>query len=162
MGKQQSPRVPAAPGGAAHVWSYVFSVGLLAAVLAPAFRSANQDSFPFSTYPMFAHPRPKPKLFFMEGLDAGGTQRRIPPHFVANQEVMQAAQIVQRAALGGTASRDRLCKRVAERVAADPTYQDVVRVQLVRASFDTLRYFTVSPEPEQRRVYGRCEVPRAP
>lgn len=141
-------------------WSYVFGLGLLAAVIAPGFRDARDDSFPFSTYPMFARPHTKPVIYFAEGFDRRRRRVRLPPHLIGNQEVMQATKLVRRAVLDGADGVERLCQRIASRVADDPQFAHVVRVQLVSARFDAIGYFTHSTAPEERTEHGGCNVAR--
>jgi hypothetical protein len=142
--------------------AYGFGLGLLAAVLAPAFASASWDSYPLSTYPMFARPRGRPLLYFVEGLDGQGAPVRVAPELVATQEVMQAAATVRRAVQGGPRSMERLCERVASRIAETPSERAIVQVRIVGARFDPLRYFSVGPEPEKRTEQLRCDVRRKP
>ena len=139
-----------------------YGVGLTAVVVValPGFGDPSRDSYPLSTYPMFARARDKPQLYFVEGLDAAGTPLRLEPELVANQEVMQAAATVRRAVRSGPEATDRLCKRVAERVAASAAHTPIVRVRIVGARFDPLRYFLHGPEPEERSEHARCRVVR--
>lgn len=140
--------------------AYAFGTGLVAAVAAPGLRDPSDDGYPLSTYPMFARPRGKPLLNFIEGVDARGEPVRLPPELVANQEVMQAAATVRRAVQAGARGMLRLCERVAERVAVDERFHAVVEVRIVAARFDPVRYFTVSAEPESRNVRVSCSVER--
>jgi len=133
---------------------------LLALVSAPAFRDATDDGFPFSTYPMFARPRTKVSLWFTEGVTRDGRSVRLPPRLVANQEAMQAMKTIGRAARGGPGTTQQLCRRVAERVATDPAFTEVQRVQIVLARFDALQYFSGKSEAETREVAGQCRVRR--
>lgn len=142
--------------------AYGFGLGMVLVVAAPGFGDPTADAYPLSTYPMFARPRGKPLLNFVEGVDRAGNPRRLPPSFVAGQEVMQAAATVRRAVQAGPRAMQRLCERVAARVAESGEHQDVVDVRIVGARFDPLRYFSVGPEPESRRERARCAVTRAP
>ncbi|HVJ16803.1 MAG TPA: hypothetical protein VM686_15285 [Polyangiaceae bacterium] len=142
------------------VAAYGFGFALLAAVAAPGFGDPNQDSYPLSTYPMFARPREKPLLHFVEGVDQRGRPVRLPPGLVANAEVMQAAARVRRAVAAGEEASASLCASVAERVAGSREHKEVVRVRIVSARFDPIRYFEVGPEPEERTVHVQCKVKR--
>ena len=79
---------------------------------------------------------------------------------VANGEVMQALQTLRRAAEGGPRSLRRLCERIAARVAENPEYASVRKVQIVRERYDPIAYFERGPAPEEREVLRRCNVAR--
>jgi hypothetical protein len=142
------------------VVTLIFGLGLLAATAAPAFRSPEQDSFPFSSYPMFARPRGKPLLYTAEGLTGGPNTVALPPRLVAHGSVMQTVQTLRGAAEGGPRSLRRLCERIAAKVAETPEYAAVRKVQIVRQRFDPISYFDHGPAPEERKVLRRCEVVR--
>ena len=142
--------------------AYGFGLGVVALSASPLLRDPDRDSYPLSTYPMFARPRGKPWLSIVEGLDARGAAVRLSPELVANDEVMQAAATVRRAVQGGPVALARLCGEVAARVASDGEYAAVREVRVVAARFDPLRYFSEGPEPEARTEHHRCAVPRPP
>jgi hypothetical protein len=138
--------------------AYGFGLGLVALVAAPGFGEPTWDSFPLSTYPMFARARRMPVLYFSEGIDANGARRRLPPELLANQEVMQATVRVKSAvALGPDTSR-ALCREIAGRAREHDEYSDLTEIALVSASFEPVTYFTRSPEPHQRTVHERCAL----
>ncbi|HEX5660381.1 MAG TPA: hypothetical protein VFX59_24465 [Polyangiales bacterium] len=139
--------------------AYGFGLGMVALVAAPGFGDPGDDSYPLSTYPMFARPRGKPLLSFVEGV-TDGEPVRLPPEIVAHNEVMQAAATVKRAVMAGPEALDRLCTRVAEDVAKDPDFARVREVRIVSARFDPVRYFTEGPIPEQRNELYLCAVRR--
>lgn len=139
--------------------AYGFGLGLVALVAAPGFGDPTDDSYPLSTYPMFARPRGKPLLSFMEGV-TDGEPVRLPPEIVAHNEIMQAVATVKRAVQAGPAAMAQLCTRVAADVALDPAYASVREVHIVSARFDPVRYFTEGPVPEERYEQFHCVVPR--
>lgn len=143
------------------VRAYVLGFGVLSSVVAPAFWERGEDSFPISSYPMFARPRPKTVVSFADAVDAGGHAQRLAPEFVANDEVMQAAHIVRDAIAAGPERLAALCERAASRVALDPLLASLVRVRLVQARFDSIGYFEQAREPEACTVHYECLVPRA-
>jgi hypothetical protein len=143
-------------------WAYLVGFGMLGTVAAPGFRPPGDDSYPISTYPMFARPKAKTVLSFAEGVDASGRTRRLPPELVANDEPMQAAHTVRRAIDGGPERRERLCRRIAERVAQDPGLAAVLSVRLVQGRFDSVGYFLGESEPEERATHCECAVRRSP
>lgn len=149
------------PSVVERVWAYLVGFGMLGAVAAPGFGPPGDDSYPISTYPMFARPKAKTLLSFAEGVDAGGRPIRLPPEFVANDEPMQAAHTVHRAIRGGAERRERLCRRIAERVALDAELAAVISVRLVQGKFDSVGYFLGQSEPEHRAIHRECLVRRS-
>jgi hypothetical protein len=139
--------------------AYGFGVGMVALVAAPGFGDPDADSYPFSTYPMFARPRDKPWLTIAEGVDAQGRALRLPPSVVAHDEVMQAAATLRRAVQGGPVALERLCAHIAGELQRDAAHGSVRQVRIVGARFDPLRYFSEGPLPEAREVYFACPVP---
>jgi hypothetical protein len=146
--------------GRAKIVASIFSIVVIAATLSPLLRKPPYDSFPLSTYPMFASVRKTAWLDVIVGFDAAGTEHRIPPRLVANAEVMQAAETIHLAVRQRRAPQ--LCQQVAARVAADPDFAHVVRLEVQRRKFDPLGYFTSPPEERllDLRRRARCEVPR--
>lgn len=142
--------------------AYGLGLGLVALVATPLFDRSADDSYPISSYPMFARARGKPWLDFVEGVAADGSVVRLAPALVANDEVMQAAATVRRAVELGPAGLAALCTAVAGRVAAHPETQGVRTVRIVGARFDPLRYFVEGPQPEERVEHFGCAVPRQP
>ena len=138
------------------------AIALILATLAPSLRSAPfaDDSYPFSTYPMFARTMTKRAIVFAEG-SGTGNPTRLGPQFVANDEPMQAQRTLNNAAKSGAPALRSLCARIAERVAKSVPLSGVRRVRIVRALFDPIRYFEVGAEPEQREVLSQCRVRRA-
>lgn len=141
--------------------AYGLGFGLVALSAAPAFRDPEDDSYPLSTYPMFARPRGKPRLSIVEGLNTSGAPVRLSPELVVvHDEVMQAAATVRRAVAEGPHALERLCSEVASRTASDADYQNVQTVRVVTARYDPVLYFSKGPEPEERVEHFRCAVPR--
>lgn len=137
----------------------VFSLLVVAATLSPALREPARDSFPLSTYPMFSYVPKRAWLDVIVGFDAAGHEHRIPPQKVANIEVMQAAETIRLAVRHRRAPQ--LCAEVAARVAADPDFEHVVRLEVQRRKFDPLAYFGKAPSERllDLRRRTRCEVP---
>jgi hypothetical protein len=137
----------------------IFSVLVIAVTLSPALREPPRDSFPLSTYPMFSSVPKRAWLDVIVGFDAAGNLQRIPPPLVANPEVMQAAETIRLAVRHQQAPQ--LCAEVAARVATDPNFDHVVRLEVQRRKFDPLTYFTTSPSERllDLRRRASCEVP---
>src|SRR5688572_19873841 len=128
--------------------AYLLGAGVVAAVISPLLRVPPQDSFPLLTYPMFTTKRDKPTLYFVRGIRAQGTPLRLPPSFVANTEVMQAAASVRRAVAAGEATSRELCERVALRAAESSDHREVTDIEIVEAKFDPIDYFLRSREAQ--------------
>jgi len=133
------------------------SIAAIALVLGPLARDpVRGDSFPLSTYPMFAFRRATQQtLTYAVGWTAGGERRTLRPGHVANHEVMQAAMAFQTA----RGREPALCAAIAARVAADPELADVVRVQIVRATHDAVALLVRGERGVEHHVAG-CEVRR--
>ncbi len=136
----------------------LFGVALALAVAAPALRDAEKDSFPLSTYPMFARVLNKPRLTYAEGVTAAGKATRLPPAVIANDEPMQAMRTLRQTAEQGKRALKRLCASIASRVAAEPAYAELRTVRIVRSQFDPVRYFEVEPAPESTERLVQCAV----
>ena len=140
--------------------AYGFGLGLTLLVASPLLREPNADSFPLSTYPMFARKREKPLLYFVEGVSKKREASRLPPSLLANTEVMQAASRVRRAVNAGEQAAAEFCAEVAERVRASRKHKAIVEVRIVGTRFDPIAYFEQGPEPEERFEVTRCRVRR--
>ncbi len=127
-------------------------------MLWPTLGPLSDDSFPLSTYPMFAAHRGQPILHKLVGIDPRGERRSVPPRLLGTSEVLQAKALID-AAARNKRKRMRLCKSVAERAARDSEYSDVTELQLLRLRYDPIEYFVQGPEPIERRVLARCNVP---
>lgn len=137
--------------------AYLFGLGAVVAAAAPAFRDATADSYPLSTYPMFARPIDKPQILFFESVDERRRIRAVSPHLVANDEVMQSAKRIRRASREGPEALDRLCRKVAKSVEKQRRPK-LVELRIVEARFDPVAYFVHDAAPEERRVLTTCKV----
>lgn len=140
----------------------LIAISLTLATLAPSLQSQPfaDDSYPFSTYPMFARKMSKRVIVFAEGVGSA-EPTRLGPELVANDEPMQAQRTLRKAASAGAPALRALCARIAERVAASDRLAAIRRVRIVQASFDPIRYFQDDAAPEQREVLSHCRVRRA-
>jgi len=139
---------------------YVVGLGVVIAAALPAFRPAQHDSFPLSTYPMFARKIDKPHLSFIERLDDRDRARRLDPELVASDEVMQSYRTIKRAVREGPEAAEALCKSIARRLAKHEKGKREVRLRVVRARFDPVAYFVEDAEPEEREVIASCKAGR--
>ncbi len=144
------------------LYAWLLSGLLVMLVLSPLSRPAGRDSFPFSSYPMFAVGRPNAitDVHHLVALADDGTRRPVPPRLVANDEVLQADVSLRLAVFGGRSTRDTLCRTVAARIAGDPAWADVHTLELLSERFDALRYFAGDTAPIKSRRQARCTVQR--
>lgn len=119
------------------------------------------DSFPLSTYPMFATPRKDARLRMAYVIAVGPEARRrhVPPELVASPEVMQTIVAVQRAVGRGEAGL--LCRRVAGRLAGRASYRGFDQVQIVDGDHRAIDYLVRGVRGTER-VVTACPIERAP
>ena len=126
--------------------------GVVALPLAGVVRS---DSFPVSTYPMFAGARGSVvALPSAVAIAPDGQRRRLPPRVVAGEQVIQAFETLRQAIRGGADTTDALCTHIAGRL--DPEH--VAAVEIVTERFDAVAYFSGEQEPLASQVHARCDV----
>lgn len=147
---------------AERVRALAVSAVVLAAVLWPLSWNPDRDSFPLSSYPMFAHNRRSAVLtaVYAVAIDRGGERRYLPPELIANREVLQARAVLDRAARGGKKGVAVLCHEVAARITAGQggaRFAGAVEVQILRGRHDAGRYFDTG-ELGEEHVLGRCPV----
>jgi len=136
----------------------IASVALVAAAASPVLRDPGDDSFPLSTYPMFARERGRTlTLAYPIGRTGSGGRRVLEPRVVGTTEVLQALAIVEDALASG--GGDALCARIADAVARDRAYRDVVAIELVVGTHDAVDYF-VRDRTGDESVRARCGVAR--
>ncbi len=143
----------------------IASIGLCGAVLAPLVRAPgdpDSDSFPLSTYPMFAAPRPAALTMAWARGVAPGRWRALSPEHAGTGEVMQAFATIQRAASGGPDDRAALCRAIAGRVAHDAARSDVLAIELVVGTYDAVRWLggDAAAAAAAEAVLARCPVTR--
>ena len=121
-------------------------------VLAPALRDPVNDSYPLSTYPMFADERPDvANLPTVVGVDSEGSVHRLSPQLISgSDEVILAAATVADAIDSGDA--DVLCAEVADRVAAATYVELIVRTEVV----DVVAHIADGTDPLSINEHARC------
>lgn len=162
-----SPTVrPASPGSeaaGARAWPWLVGVALLGLSLSPMCRATDYDSFPFSSFPMFAHGR-KDAVTTVNRVVAvlsDGERVALPPRALGSDEVLQADATLRHAIRRGKKASAALCKTVAARVAADSALADAVTVELVSERHDALAWFAGDHTPLSKpKLRARCKVPR--
>lgn len=148
-----------APEGVVRWVGLVVGVAATAAVLSPL-GAMDADSFPISSYPMFARPRGQPTLYSVLARAGDGSPRRLAPSWLGSSEVLQAKVLIQRSVERGPEATRALCRSVAERIAATPEAGELRSVEVVRRRYDPVRYFVAGPEPLEEERLARCAVPR--
>ena len=141
-------------------YAAVVSLALLGATLWPVVRDPREDSFPLSTYPMFAWKRATQQTYrYALGETSTGQRRTLSPRFVGTAEVLQALRVLERSIGSGRGQALKLCEQIAARVALDAEFADIVAIRMVSGTHDAIEYLV-------RHVVGReaelvrCAVPR--
>jgi hypothetical protein len=137
--------------------AYVLTVVLAGLVASPLVGAFERDSFPVSTYPMFASARPT-EVSLPHAIvgHADGSERPAPPTAIANDEVIQALSTLRQALRQGPEATAALCERIASRVAGS----DALLVRIVTSTYNPVGYYTGEREPIHRVEHVDCEVPQ--
>ena len=145
------------------VVAWAVSAVVMAALLWPLSWGPEHDSFPLSSYPMFAHNRTSAVLsaIYAVATDGDGERHYVPPELVANREVLQARAVLDRAARGGKKGAMLLCREVAGRIAgqSDGPLSGAVTVSIIRGRHDAGVYFDTGALGKET-VLARCAVER--
>lgn len=148
---------------AERIRAYLVSAAVLLAVLWPLTWRPPRDSFPLSSYPMFARNRRSATLSAVYAVadERGGGRTYVPPELIANREVLQARAVLDRAARGGRKGAMTLCREVSRRIAERGTGRlaEAVEVRIIRGRHDAVAYFETG-ELGTERVLARCPVER--
>lgn len=115
------------------------------------------DSFPLSTYPMFAKHRGEPEMVKLVATTAEG-RLPVPPRMLGTNEVLQAKVLLEQVAAKRQTQRDRFCVQTAERLLTLPETTTWETIELVRVKYDPLTYFENGGEPIAKKVLARCEM----
>ena len=139
------------------------SAAALACVLWPFTWAPGRDSFPLSSYPMFAHGRTDSSLsaVYAVAFDADGTRHWVPTRLVGSREVLQARAVYERAARSGPRATRALCQAIAGRIAAlrEGELVGSNEVRVMRGRHDSIAYFE-SGKIGRERALVTCKVPR--
>lgn len=124
---------------------------VVAAVVSPAARGS--DSFPLSTYPMYASARNGTATFATaRGIDASGDDRRLSMRTIARTDDPLIAQSrVAEAIRSGAAAL--LCAEIAERAR-----RPVTRVEVIEERHDLVAHVAGRVSLRQRILHARCQV----
>jgi hypothetical protein len=136
----------------------VVGLGASLAVLSPLV-AMDGDSFPISSYPMFARPRGQPTLYAAVARAADGSEHRLPPGAIGSSEVLQSKVLIQRSVEGGPEAMLALCQSIAQRIAGLPGAPALRSVEIVRRRYDPIAYFVSGPEPIEQERLQTCKLP---
>lgn len=122
-----------------------------------------RDSFPLSSYPMFARARKTAelRLHYFVAVGPGGERSFVAPRDVASAEVLQAQAVIAHAARGGKSARDQLCAAVARRLGGRPGRAGG-ELRLVKGRHDAIAYLTGQDQTGIEKILARCPIPVAP
>ena len=144
-------------------YAYAVSTAVLLVVGWPATRDLRADSFPLSTYPMFARPKARvAEVTSALAVAAGGASTPVPPSYIANAETMQAIATLRAAVAAGSDASLALCRAIASRLpgAGAQELRAAIRVEIVSGRVDTIDYLGGRAMPHSRRLHARCDVKR--
>lgn len=136
----------------------VVGLGATLAVLSPLF-AMDGDSFPISSYPMFARPRGQPTLYAAVARAADGSELRLPPSAIGTSEVLQSKVLIQRSVEQGPEATLALCQSIAARIAGLREFAGLRSVEIVRRRYDPIAYFVTGPEPLEQERLQSCNLP---
>ena len=123
------------------------------AVVAPVLR--NRDSFPLSTYPMYASRGTRIEtLATAVGIDISGAEHRLSLATIAATDDPLIAESFLRAAIGAGRA-GALCTQIAGRVRSP-----LVRIEVVEERHDLVARAKHEASLLQRHVHAACPVPR--
>ncbi len=145
-------------GSSTRVRGYGVGVGVVVLTALPLFGRADADSYPLSTYPMFARHLENPTVHFVERMDQKGRARRLTPEQVTGNEVMQSYKTIRRAVRAGPEAVEKLCRSIAGRLARREKRGRFVRLRVVTARFEPVAYFTEDRAAEERTVEATCSA----
>jgi len=138
----------------------IVTIVTLAAVAWPLRRDpVRDDSFPLSTYPMFAARRPGAKLYleYLVATGPDGARRHVPPRLITKAEVMQAIMTVKQAIGRGDAKG--LCTRTAAKLARDRGFDRLDTLAVIAGNHAAVDYLVRHVHGPERTLVS-CPIPR--
>jgi hypothetical protein len=135
------------------LWRRLVTALVLLAVVSPVVR--DRDSFPLSTYPMYATARPEIVAFStVAGYEAGGQRVRLSLQTISRTDDALIGQArIDQAIDGGTA--DELCAEVAGR-----TSDAVARIEVATERHDVVDLAAGHESLVDRDVHASCKTAR--
>lgn len=140
------------------VIAYGMLLLLCGATALPLSGMQKRDSFPVSTYPMFAGQRGHPTFHRLVAVLEDGSRLTVPPEHVASTEVLQTKVLITRTVRRGNKAMRRLCQEVAGNIERDTRFAGARRVEIEEVRFDSIRYFTEAREPIAAKILARCPI----
>jgi hypothetical protein len=135
--------------------AYAVSLILVVLVASPLVGAFEGDSFPISTYPMFASRKSNEvRLSHVVLVGADGAEWAPPPSAIANDEALQAQETLRQALDSGEAATADLCERIARRVVKS----EAAYVHIVTSTYDAILYYQGQREPLARSTIATCDV----
>ena len=128
----------------------------------PVVWDKGRDSFPLSSYPMFARPEVKPTvhLHYAIAVDGNGERIIVGPEHVANSEVLQARAALSRAVRSRKRANE-LCEKIVASIADDGDFERATEVRIVSGKHDAVAYLRGDTEG-QERVRATCPTGAQP
>jgi hypothetical protein len=143
-----------ARSGRSHAWRRrTLTLGVIAALVSPVLR--DRDSFPLSTYPMYAGATPRMIGFATAvGYDADGRSQRLSLSVIARTDDALIAQAAVRNAIA-LGRADAYCREIAGRAG-----RAIVRIEVVEERHDVIAWADRRPSLAERAVRADCPVAR--
>jgi hypothetical protein len=137
----------------------VVAAAVVVASLLPMTWPEGRDSFPVSSYPMFAGRRGDTSMDLVVAvLASSGAFELLPSEATGHRHLTQGVRTLRQAVKDGEDRPARLCEEIATWVAENRDEPEA-RVGIVTASFDALRFLVHGHrEPTIRAEHAWCEV----
>jgi hypothetical protein len=135
------------------------TVAVLVVLVVPVLR--NGDSFPLSTYPMYAFERPTVVSFpTAVGIEIGGASRRLDLDTIGeSDDPLIVASVVRQAIRAGDEAVLRLCHDIAARAAA--LGLDLVEIDVVTERHNVVDRARDEPSLISSDLHASCPVERS-
>lgn len=138
------------------------TIAVVGLVAHPVFWEPSHDSFPLSSYTMFAEPRSRLETLPRAILDVPGQESRVlPPEAFGTDNVMQTVTLLWQAVNGGPDAAAELCRKLAvgaRDIGADGATESGANVRVLLATFDVIEYFAGQAAPRQERTMASCPL----
>lgn len=147
------------------VVAYVATALLALVIVSPVLAKTPKDSFPLSTFPMFAEGRKDANVTVDHAvaIDGEGNETPIPPPLIGSDEVLQARATIGRAIKRGSAAAKDLCVAIGERLVKSSDFAGTKSIELRTTRLDAVGYFSAEdeasrPAPLSVKRHARCAV----
>ncbi len=149
--------VPAAAGPVQRVAGVLAFIALTSAMLWPLTFAAGTDSFPLSSFPMFATARnPILEAVSVHAVLPSGERARLPPGLAAGTpEVLQARALIHRAVTTNRQTMEVLCRKALTR-SQSAWKLPPIAVELRYERYDARAYYRGQREPLKEKLLHCC------